>query len=280
MSRLSQRFNALAQQRRKALIPFITAGDPHPQHTVALMHALVAGGADVLELGVPFSDPMADGPAIQHSYERALRHHVTLAQTIALVKEFRAHDRDTPVVLMGYLNPVEVLGYARFAAQAADAGVDGVLTVDMPPEEAAEFVEVLTRYDIDPIFLLAPTSNVERIKIIARVARGFVYYVALRGVTGAKNLDPVEVEAKLRAIRAHTQLPIGVGFGIDGPETAARVARFADAVVVGTAIIKRVAQHAQAPAALADELRTFALSLRAALDDASAAQRSKTGARS
>lgn len=277
MSRIAQRFAQLQQQGRKALIPFITAGDPSPDATVALMHTLVAAGADVLELGVPFSDPMADGAVIQQSYERALKHHVSLKDVIALVKEFRAQDRTTPVVLMGYLNPIEIVGYARFAAQAGDAGVDGVLTVDLPPEEAEPLTTVLARYDIDPIFLLAPTSNAQRIATIAAAARGFVYYVALRGVTGAKNIDPAEVELKLAAIRTQTALPIGVGFGIDGPEAAAQVARFADAVIVGTAIIRRVAEHGTNPAKLSQELSQFINGLRQALDRAAGA-RSVSGA--
>lgn len=273
MSRLAQRFAQLQQQGRKALIPFITAGDPNPGATVSLMHTLVAAGADVLELGVPFSDPMADGAVIQQSYERALKHRISLKDVIALVKEFRAQDATTPVVLMGYLNPIEVVGYARFAAQAGDAGVDGVLTVDLPPEEAEPLTTVLARYDIDPIFLLAPTSNAQRIATIVAAARGFVYYVALRGVTGAKNIDPTEVELKLAAIRAQTALPIGVGFGIDGPDAAARVARFADAVIVGTAIIRRVAEHGANPAKLDRELSQFVNGLRQALDRAADAHR-------
>ncbi len=268
MSRIGQRFAQLRQSGRKALIPFITAGDPDPKLTVGLMHALVAAGADVLELGVPFSDPMADGPTIQLSYERALKHHVTLHDVLAIVKTFRAQDQATPVVLMGYLNPVEITGYAAFAAQASDAGVDGVLTVDLPPEEAIALTTELARFNIDPIFLLAPTSTLERIEVIANVARGFIYYVALRGVTGSKNLDPAEVEAKLAAIRTKTALPLGVGFGIDGPEAAARVGAFADAVIVGSAIVKRVAEHAANPAKLTQELSQFVGGLRQALDRA------------
>lgn len=266
MSRIETRFAQLRAQGRKALIPYITAGDPHPDYTVEFMHTLVHAGADLLELGVPFSDPMADGPVIQQAAERALKHRVSLQQTIALVKEFRARDTQTPVVLMGYLNPIEALGYARFTAQAQDAGVDGVITVDLPPEEAGDFVEVLARYGIDPIFLFAPTTTDARIRELSKAARGFVYYVALRGVTGAGNFDIGEIERKLAAIRPHTRLPIGVGFGIDGPDAAARVAAFADAVVVGTAVVKRMALHSANPAAIAPVLHEFIAGLRQALD--------------
>lgn len=266
MSRIATRFAALQAQGRKALVPYLTAGDPSPAHTVALMHALVGAGADIIELGVPFSDPMADGPVIQQAAERALIHGVSLKDVIAMVKEFRAQDRDTPVVLMGYLNPVEHMGYARFAAQAGDAGVDGVLTVDLPPEEAGDLTTVLARYDIDPIFLFAPTTAATRMVQLAAVARGFVYYVALRGVTGAKNLDFGEVERKIDLIRTQTRLPIGVGFGIDGPAAAARVARFADAIIVGTAVVKRVAALGAEPQRIAPELAGFIQSLRQAID--------------
>ena len=272
MARIETRFGELRAQGRKALIPYITAGDPHPDYTVELMHTLVQAGADLIELGVPFSDPMADGPVIQQAAERALKHRVSLQQTIALVKEFRARDASTPVVLMGYLNPIEALGYARFTAQAHDAGVDGVLTVDLPPEEAGDLTDVLARYGIDPIFLFAPTTTDVRMLQLLKAARGFVYYVALRGVTGAKNVDTDEIGRKLAAMRPHTRLPIGVGFGIDGPEAAARVAAFADAVIVGTAVVKRIALHADNPAAIAPALGEFIASLRAALDSVKAAR--------
>ena len=267
MSRIETRFAQLRAQGRKALIPYITAGDPHPDYTVELMHTLVRAGADLLELGVPFSDPMADGPVIQQAAERALKHRVSLQQTIALVKNFRAQDAQTPVVLMGYLNPIEALGYARFTAQAHDAGVDGVLTVDLPPEEAGDLTDVFARYGIDPVFLFAPTTTDARTRELLKAARGFIYYVALRGVTGAGNFDIGEIERKLAAIRPHTPLPIGVGFGIDGPEAAARIAGFADAIIVGTAVVKRIAQHAGTPAAVAPVLHEFVASLRRALDD-------------
>jgi tryptophan synthase alpha chain len=222
MSRIAEKMQALQQQGRRALIPYIAAGDPEPWVTVPLMHALVKHGADILELGVPFSDPMADGPVIQRAAERALKHKISLTHVLAMVHEFRDKDKTTPVVLMGYLNPIEVMGYTRFAKEAAAAGVDGVLTVDLPPEEAHGFQTAMKGQGLDTIFLLAPTSPVERIKLIAKAASGFIYYVSLRGVTGAANLDVREVAAKLKEIRGHTKLPLGVGFGIGSPERRRR----------------------------------------------------------
>ena len=240
MSRLSKKLNALSSVGRTALIPFITAGDPTPGFTVATLHALVEGGADIIELGVPFSDPMADGPVIQRASERALAHKTSLRDVLRMVKAFRVDDSETPVVLMGYLNPVECMGYATFAEAAAESGVDGVLTVDMPPEEASELVELLTEQQIDPIFLLAPNSTDERIRKMGDVGRGYLYYVSLKGVTGASNLDLGDVERKLAQIRRITDLPVGVGFGVKDAQTAAAVARVADAVVVGSALISRI----------------------------------------
>jgi tryptophan synthase alpha chain len=266
MSRLEKRFAELGKQGRRALIPYVTAGDPNPQVTVPLMHALVEGGADILELGVPFSDPMADGPVIQQASERALRHHVSLHQVLEMVCEFRKKNSDTPVVLMGYLNPIEVLGYPAFARQAAAAGVDGVLTVDLPPEEAGEFVPELKRAGLDPIFLLAPTSDAERLHRILAVASGFLYYVSLRGVTGAGHLDLAEVRRKVNAIRQQTKLPVGVGFGISTPQAAAEVAEFADAVVVGSALVRRIAELADSPEMIPAEARSFMAALRAVMD--------------
>lgn len=241
MSRIKQRFSDCRAAGRTALVPYITAGDPEPGLTVPLMHALVEAGADVLELGVPFSDPMADGPVIQQACERALVHGVSLSDVLDLVREFRRGNDATPVVLMGYLNPIEVFGYQAFAEQAAAAGVDGVLTVDLPPEEAGGLRDALAGHDIDPIFLLAPTSTAARLQAIAQAASGFVYYVSLKGVTGSANLDVDGVAAKLAEIRAFTDLPIGVGFGIRDGATAAAVAGVADAVVVGSALVKAVA---------------------------------------
>ena len=279
MSRIAEKMQVLQQQGRRALIPYIAAGDPEPWITVPLMHALVKNGADILELGVPFSDPMADGPVIQRAAERALKHRISLTNVLAMVREFREKDKTTPVVLMGYLNPIEVLGYARFAQEAAAAGVDGVLTVDLPPEEADGFQPAMKGQGLDTIFLLAPTSPAERIKLIAKAASGFIYYVSLRGVTGAANLDVREVAAKLKEIRAHTKLPLGVGFGIGSPEAAAQVAEFADAVIVGSAVVKRMEEMAANPDKILTEVPAFIARLREAMDQTTQTPTSATGAR-
>jgi tryptophan synthase alpha chain len=244
VSRIAATFEKLRAARAPALIPFVTAGDPHPQQTVAVMHALAAAGADVIELGVPFSDPMADGPVIQRSSERALKHHVSLRDVLAMVAEFRRTNAATPVVLMGYANPIERMGHAAFVAQARASGVDGVLIVDYPPEESAEWLAALEGSSIDPIFLLSPTSSEKRIELVSRVARGYIYYVSLKGVTGAANIDTADVEAMIKRIRARTSVPVGVGFGIRDGETARRVARIADAVVIGSRIVQEMADHA------------------------------------
>jgi tryptophan synthase alpha chain len=240
MSRIAKHLETLRANGRKALIPFITAGDPQPSVTVPTMHAMVEAGADIIELGVPFSDPMADGPVIQHASERALLHHVGLRDVLAMVKEFRQSNQQTPVVLMGYLNPIEVMGYEAFARAAAEAGVDGVLTVDMPPEEASELTAALRANGLDPIFLLAPTTSEQRISRICELASGFVYYVSVKGITGAGHLNTDEVAERVNTIRGKTDLPVGVGFGIKDGESAARVARVADAVVVGSALVGRI----------------------------------------
>jgi tryptophan synthase alpha chain len=279
MSRLGQRFSELKRAGRKALIPYITAGDPQPWVTVPLLHALVKAGADILELGVPFSDPMADGPVIQRATERALEHKISLTQVLAMVREFRTKDDTTPVVLMGYLNPVEVMGYERFAKSAAEAGVDGVLTVDMPPEEAGDLVRVLRAQGLDTIFLLAPTSSEDRVRRIAEAASGFIYYVSLRGVTGAAHLDMNEVAAKLKDIRARTRLPLGVGFGIGSPEAAAAMAGVADAVIVGSAIVKRMEERVQQPEQILTDIPAFLAGLRAAMDRAVAPRVAEGGSR-
>ena len=278
MSRIAQQFLELKQQGRRALIPYITAGDPEPWTTVRLMHALVKSGADILELGVPFSDPMADGPVIQRASERALKHKISLTQVLAMVREFRDKDNNTPVVLMGYLNPIEAMGYERFAREAATAGVDGALTVDLPPEEADSFRAALKSQGLDTIFLLAPTSPLERIKLIARAASGFIYYVSLRGVTGAANLDVREVAAKLKEIRKHTKLPLGVGFGIGSPETAAQVAEIADAVIVGSAVVKRMEEMMAVPEKILTEVPFFIARLREAMDRTAQTPASAIGA--
>lgn len=270
MSRIERRFQDLRESGRTALIPYITAGDPEPSATVEMMRTLVESGADILELGVPFSDPQADGPVIQNACERALQHDVTLSDVIGMVKEFREHDGDTPVILMGYMNPVESMGATEFAQRAADAGVDGVLMVDLPPEEGAELSEALEAKGLDPIFLLAPTTADDRMERICRSARGFVYYVSLKGVTGSAALAVDEVESKLGEIRGHTDLPVGVGFGIRDAEAAARIGAFADAVVVGSAVVSRVAEHLQDAAAARASVGELVSGMRSAMDAARA----------
>lgn len=268
MSRIASCFARLRESGRKALIPFVTAGDPNPHVTVPLMHALVHNGADIIELGVPFSDPMADGPVIQRASERALAHRVNLRAVFAIVRQFRQQDDRTPVVLMGYLNPVEVMGYEAFFEAAAEAGVDGVLTVDMPPEESDAFVAAARRFAIDPIYLVAPTTDEGRVERIAEVASGFIYYVSVKGITGAANLDTAAVAERLTAIRAHTELPVGVGFGIKDGATAAQVAQVADAVIVGSALVRRIEALAESPEKVPDAIGAFVAELRSAMDQA------------
>ena len=264
MSRIAARFAALAEAKRKALIPYITAGDPDPSLTIRLMHALTESGADVLELGVPFSDPMADGPVNQRSSERALAKGMSLAGVLGLVREFRSADSRTPVVLMGYANPIEAMGVEKFVAAAAAAGVDGVIVVDYPPEECAQFAELSRRRGIDPIFLLAPTSTDRRIEEVVRVCSGYLYYVSLKGVTGANTIDLAEVAARIPRIRAVTRLPIGVGFGIRDAESARAVARHADAVVIGSRIIQEI--EAAGPGEAIVRVQALLKPIREALD--------------
>ena len=240
MSKIQATFERLQAQGRKALIPFVTAGDPDPATTVPLMHALVEAGADIIELGVPFSDPMADGPTIQRASERALRKGVSLRQVLEMVANFRADNNETPVVLMGYANPIEAMGVETFAAAAFDAGVDGVLVVDYPPEEGVDFARIMRANALDPIFLLAPTSTEARIAQVAELASGYVYYVSLKGVTGSAQLDVEAVARRIPEIRAAVGVPVGVGFGIRDAQTAGAVARIADAVVVGSRIIEEM----------------------------------------
>ena len=238
MSRIQARFEVLRKAKRKALIPYITAGDPSPALTLPLMRGLVEAGCDILELGVPFSDPMADGPVIQRSSERALKHGVSLSDVLGMVRDFRHQNSQTPLVLMGYANPIEAMGVEKFVREAKVAGVDGVIVVDYPPEECEQFAALTRQAGIDPIFLLAPTSTERRIQEVARVGSGYLYYVSLRGVTGAGHIDLADVAAHIPKIRAATQLPIGVGFGIRDAESARRVAQTADAVVIGSRIIQ------------------------------------------
>jgi tryptophan synthase alpha chain len=264
MNRIDAKFAELRERGRKALIPYITVGDPQAEGTAAIMAAMAAAGADVIELGVPFSDPMADGPVIQKASERALARGIGMKQVLAAVREFRILDQGTPLVLMGYANPIERYGSERFAGDAKAAGVDGVLVVDYPPEECEDFTSMLKAREIAPIFLIAPTSTDERIRSVARVAGGYVYHVSLKGVTGAGHFDIAAVEQMLPRIRAHVKLPVGVGFGIRDAATARAVANAADAVVIGSALVQRLegSSREEAPRIAG----RFMAEIRAALD--------------
>lgn len=266
MSRIKQCFDTLRANGRKALIPYFTAGDPNPEMTLPLMHELVEAGVDVIELGIPFSDPMADGPVIQLAMERALAHNVSLRDVLDMVRAFRTTNQTTPVVLMGYLNPMERMGYQAFAEQAADAGVDGVLTVDLPPEEAEEVVPLFREHGLDCIFLLAPTTTLARARKICELANGYVYYVSLKGVTGSAALNVTEVAEKLEQLRTVTDLPIGVGFGIADGTAAAAVGAVADGVVVGSVLIKQIAAHEGDPVQARAGITAVIREMRAAMD--------------
>jgi len=242
--RIAAAFERAAHQQRAALIPYIAAGNPLPETTVPLMHALVKSGADVIELGIPFSDPMADGPVIQRAAEHAIAQGIGLRHVLAMVADFRKQDQVTPVVLMGYANPIENIGQQAFAEQAALAGVDGLLTVDYPPEEIDDFVGLLNQHHIAPIFLLAPTSTEARIRAVGKIARGYVYYVSLNGVTGAGHLDTADVAMRLKGIRKHVALPVGVGFGISDAKSAQSISLVADAVVIGSKLIDTMTKAA------------------------------------
>ena len=264
MSRIAATFAALQAKGRKALIPYVTSGDPFADATPEIMLVMARAGADVIELGVPFSDPMADGPVIQKAGERALLRGIGMPQVLDYVRVFRRSNDTTPVVLMGYANPVERYGVDRFVADACAAGVDGVLVVDYPPEECEDFAAKLQANGLDPIFLLAPTSTEARMRHVGRIARGYVYYVSLKGVTGAGNLDIDAVAAMLPRIKAHVKLPVGVGFGIRDAATARAVAQVSDAVVIGTAIIQLLENCSRDNvAAVAGE---FIAGIRSALD--------------
>jgi len=249
MSRISTRLTQAKAAGKKTLVAYIVNGDPAPEVTLPTMHAMVANGVDVIELGVPFSDPMAEGPVIQQGHERALEHHISLRGTLALVKQFRATNSETPVVLMGYANPVERFGYKAFAAAAAEAGVDGLLTVDLPPEEVVVLKQELESHGLDNIFLLAPTTTVARAQKIAAHATGFLYYVSLKGVTGAGHIDVGAVKAKLAEFGSLTNLPVCIGFGIKDAATAKAVAELADGVVVGSVLVDKMGSMAGQPAA-------------------------------
>jgi len=270
MSRIQKRFDALQAQGRKGLIPYIAAGDPSVELTVPLMHALARAGADVIELGVPFSDPMADGPVVQRATERAIRNGVGLKRTLEFVAEFRKTDATTPVVLMGYANPIELMtrklgSRVAFAQVARDAGVDGVLVVDYPPEECEDFANAMQSADLDPIFLLAPTSTPERIESVARHASGYLYYVSLKGITGSGALDVASVAARVPQIKATAGVPVGVGFGIRDAQTAAAIAQVADAVVIGSRIIQEI-ENAPAGGAV-EAVERFVRTIRTAIDE-------------
>lgn len=268
MSRIKSCFDNLAKSNRKALIAYVTAGDPHPDQTVQIMHTLVEAGSDIIELGVPFSDPMADGPVIQAACERALVHNTSLQQVIKIVAEFRKQDSQTPVVLMGYQNPIEVMGIENFAEQAKQNQIDGVLTVDMPIEQSEDALAIYKKHGIDNIFLIAPTTSQQRIKSICEHSSGFIYYVSLKGVTGAGNLDTVEVANKVAEIEKVSSLPVGVGFGIKDAESASKVALIADAVVVGSAIIREIETHAANQAVMLNNIKTLLSGMRVAMDNA------------
>lgn len=265
-NRIDRRFAALKAQGRTALIPYITAGDPAPAHTVDFMHACVEAGADVIELGVPFSDPMADGPVIQKACERALKHGTRLQHVLEMVAEFRQRDDDTPVVLMGYLNPIERMGYDVFTRQAQASGVDGVLVVDMPPEEVGDNAALFAEHGLQSIFLLAPTTSDARAKAICEHGEGYLYYVSLKGVTGAATLDADAVGEQLAKLRCVTELPLCVGFGIRDGATAAAIGRVADGVIVGSALVGRIAERADDPASIPAALKSILGEMREALD--------------
>ena len=267
MSRIKARFDALKANGETALISYVTAGDPHPKQTVSILHALVEAGTDLIEIGVPFSDPMADGPAIQQACERELKHDTSLADILKMVEDFRKDDQHTPIILMGYQNPIEIYGTERFAKDAKDL-VDGVITVDLPPEECVDINQTYREHGIDSIFLMAPTTDISRIRRISEMASGFLYYVSFKGITGANSLDIDSVSSKLSEIRAVSELPLAVGFGIKDAETAAAVAAVADAVVVGSAIVSLIAAHQDDMPNALKEVKSLLQGIKSALDNA------------
>ena len=266
MSRISNSFAKLKAEGRKALIPYVTAGDPAPAVTVPLLHALVDAGADIIELGVPFSDPMADGPVIQLACERALTHDTRLSDVLGMVAEFRQKDSETPIVLMGYLNPIEIMGYEKFATAAQQAGVDGVLTVDLPPEESDEFNQIMQQNEIDTIYLLAPTTEEERIKYVCENGSGYLYYVSVKGVTGSAALDVESVAEKLDVVRKYTSLPLGVGFGIKDAESAQAVSKVADGVIVGSVLVNKIADLVKEQGEIPAQVSAIVKDMRQAMD--------------
>lgn len=277
MNRIGRCFSIARKNKRRALIPYIAAGDPHPRETVDLMHTLVHAGADMIELGVPFSDPVADGAAIQQAYERALSHQVSLVDVLNMVHEFRRQDVRTPIILMGYQNPVEAMGQEKFARYAAQSGVDGVLTVDLPVEESADSQRALSAQEITSVLLLSPTTSPERLAIICSASRVFIYYVSLKGVTGASHIDTHGVAAHLQKIRRHTSLPIGVGFGIKNAVEAAQVAAFADGIVIGSALVEIIGDVATAAVARHDKVARKLSAIRCAIDAVTVTSESEYG---
>lgn len=267
MSRISTTLDTLKKQGKSALIPYVTAGDSHPGLTVPLMHEMVKAGVDAIELGVPFSDPMADGPTIQLACERALKHHTSLHDVLDMVKEFRQTDDKTPVILMGYLNPLEAMGYEKFAAAAQASGVDGMLTVDLPPEEAHDLLLALKKNHVDAIFLLSPTTRTHRIQRIVESGSGYLYYVSLKGVTGSNILDVADVEAHVKNIKEYTPLPVGVGFGIKDAETAAAVSKVSDAVIVGSVLVKMIEENPDDDAIILANTSKLLAGMRQAMDN-------------
>ena len=272
MSRIATTFQRLSEQSRKALIPYVTAGDPRPETTVPVLHALVENGADIIELGVPFTDPMSDGPVIQQAHERALEQGVSLSDVLAMVRDFRRDNTETPVVLMGYLNPVEAMGYQGFADACAEAGVDGVLLVDLPPEEAEGVRDMMSAQALDLVFLIAPTTSAERMRLIASAGSGYVYYVSLKGVTGSASLDPQAVARQVETIGKTTELPICVGFGIKDAESARAIARVSDGVVVGSALVRLAGEYARTPEQVPEQMGATLAAMRSAMDQSPATE--------
>ena len=268
MSRIAGCFAEAAASKRTVLVPYLMGCDPTPALSLELMHAMVEAGADMIELGMPFSDPMADGPVIQAASERVLADGVRMPHIFELAKQFRETNTTTPLILMGYANPIEIMGHERFAQLASESGIDGVITVDMPPEESVDLSAAFAKQSIDPIFLLSPTTPDHRVEAVTRYGSGFIYYVSLKGVTGSSQLDTGEVAARVEHIKTLTDIPVGVGFGISDASSAASVAKLADAVVVGSAIVKRIADCGQDRASLLDEVPAFVASLRQGVDQA------------
>ena len=269
MSRIEARFRKLARDGRRALIPFVTAGDPSPDLSLETLHAMVSAGADLVEVGIPFSDPMADGPAVQRASERALAGGMTLSGALDIVRRFRARDDSTPLVMMGYMNPIEAYGCGAFADAAAEAGVDGVITVDLPPEEDADLRDALRRHELDPIYLVSPTTSDDRVRLICERASGFVYYVSLKGVTGAGHLDVNAVQGNVRRVKAATGLPVGVGFGVRDAQSAAAIAEVADAVVVASVLLEQSEKLADWPEAIPGTVAGHVAAMRLAMDGGS-----------